>query len=388
VYFFIYKNKIQIRRDYINKPLFVLVLIIVYSVVSFSFLEYDLKKLFQQSFLFFLFIIMYGTFFSINEKKLDDIFKGYLNASFVVSILGLVQVVFYYLTFVDIFAHFSWLGRAHCITNSLIRLHSICPEGGQLGTVLSPAIVYIIYFKDKWNFLGWKKWVIVIAGLMTFSITFFIALFFSLYFRFVSKNKIVDIIVLILLIMWGVNFIVVTSGKYSRAEEKSGLAGIEMRLAESAALLFSLNDLESIKNTNTSTYAWMTNFYVSRHAPYRIFGTGLGSHQQNYLNVYHDDSAYAYGLNSEDGYSLLNRIFSEFGILGLICYICMIFRHVDRNDVVSFSVLFFIIGSFLRGGNYFLTGCIFFHYLFFLAKKQNYQNKLNAKILQENVYNA
>lgn len=371
---FFNKRKFVCNRILVQVPLLVLLGVFLYSLLTLNVLGYDWTKSFQQTFLFVIFIVLYGNFFSLYKGDIDNLFKSYLKTSYVICLLGFFQVIFFAFTTIDVFSYFTRLGDLQKFSNRIIRLRSICPEAGNLGTLLSPAVVYIVYFKDKWNILGWKKWVILSAGFMTASTPFFVTLCVSLYFRFISKGKIIDIIVAAVCIFWGAGFLLATSQNYQKTSS-IGSDGLKMRIFETTSLLFSLDDLDKMENSNASTYAWMTNLYVARHAPFRLLGTGLGTHQQNYVSIYRNTKAYAYGLNSEDGYSLLNRIFSELGILGLVGYLYLVFRHVSRKDVVSFSLLFFLVGSFLRGGNYFLSGCIFFHYFYFIAKEHHYRMK-------------
>ena len=376
----------KIKKNFISIPLRIIFIIFIYSFITSYILGYNQTKLFQQTFFFIIFTFLYATFFTAQEKKLDDLFKKYLKASYVISLLGLIQVIFFFFFDIDIFSHFTTLGYLQCISHRIIRLRSICPEAGSLGTILAPAVFYIIYFKDKWGIVGPQKWIILAACLFSTSMTFVVTVLFALYFRFLSKNKKFDIITIIICLIWGSTLITYASQKkYEQNISYANAKGIKMRLIETSSLLLSLDNLEEMEKSNASTYAWMTNLYVSRHAPFRLTGTGLGSHKQNYLRTYQNASVYNYGLNADDGYSLLNRIYSEFGLLGLALYLFFIFRRLDRKDVISFSLLFYLVSAFLRGGNYFANGCIFFHYFFFIAKNQYFESLKNSTIKNQDL---
>ena len=88
-----------------------------------------------------------------------------------------------------------------------------------------------------------------------------------------------------------------------------------------------------------SSYATMVNVWVALNAPNRIMGTGLGTHELNYYREYKSDYIF-YGLNAQDGYSLLNRLYSEFGVLGLILCLWVIYRNYNLNNIINISVFF------------------------------------------------
>jgi hypothetical protein len=376
VYALLKINKIHIEKNYFVTPLKVLAVMVAYGVISCHLLGYSSFKLLQQSCIFIVFFALYTVFFSATRINLQDLFKKYLLACYYVSILAYIQIFIYFVFNFDIFSFGTWLGETQLIQARIIRPRAFCPESGHLGTIFSPALVYIIFFKDKLRILHKKKFVILSLAMLTMSMNAYISICAALYFRFISKRKITDYFFLCVILLWGVtSFVNMSQNVDVQRTDRANFEGIKMRVFETGAILFSLEDLAAIEGTNSSTYALASNFYVAMKAPLRILGTGLGTHRYNYQRINRSNDYYAYGLNSEDGYSLLNRIFSEFGIVGLFLYLFAVFRRVDRHDIISFSLLFYIIGAFLRGGNYFVSGLIFFHYFFFIAKSQYYKRE-------------
>lgn len=381
IYFYFSKgHKNGLYRPYFKLPLIILIVIFVYSLISCTYFEYDYSKLFQQFGAILLYIYLYSIFFSYARVDLRQLFIRYIKVSYYVSLLGIVQIAVYYVTNVDIFRAFSWFESPPMLGANIIRLRSICPEGGQLGTILAPAFIYCFYFNDSFRILKNKKWIIGIAALLTSAMTIVVTTIIMLYLKYVSKNKVIDFITLLVLTLGGTVFLITTISRTEKVtSSNAGFDGIIMRVQDTTDILLSLDDLDKLEDTNSSTYAWATNFYVARHAPSRLAGTGLGTHQQNYHSVYKNSNAYSYGLNAEEGYSLLNRIFSEFGYIGLVLYLFFMIRHLDRKDVISFSLFFYILSAFLRGGNYLIAGVIFFHYFYIISKEMNYgkNNKRN-----------
>jgi hypothetical protein len=128
---------------------------------------------------------------------------------------------------------------------------------------------------------------------------------------------------------------------------------------------------DSYEDMNASTYALLVNKWVAANAPSRIFGTGLGTHEQSYKKLYNNNTYQLYGLNSEDGYSLYNRIFSEFGYVGLVSLFVFLIIFLNTKNIINLSVLFFIIAVIIRGGHYTLYGTVMFFYLYYLTSKSS-----------------
>ena len=142
-----------------------------------------------------------------------------------------------------------------------------------------------------------------------------------------------------------------------------------LRFQQTATALSSLNNIYVIESLNNSSYALLANTYVATHAPLRWTGTGLGTHKLNYHAVYQSNRP-LYGLNDEDGYSLFNRLLSETGILGLLVYIVFLFKCRSKQSMINTCVLFYLLGTFIRGGNYFVYGMIFYNMLYYFSYKE------------------
>ena len=71
-----------------------------------------------------------------------------------------------------------------------------------------------------------------------------------------------------------------------------------MKIVESQRML-SMSNPEDFSEINMSSFALVSNLYAARNAPCRILGTGLGSHESNYENVY-NGTFFNLTLNSSD----------------------------------------------------------------------------------------
>lgn len=380
------RNRPFVRYSYFRKPFLVLVILFIYSFLSSYILDYQLFKLFQQFFVISIVMYIYSRFFDKYEGNTELLFINYIKASVLISVLGLLQVIVYFFSRIDIFSIFSWLPFPHTLGNGLIRLRSICPEGGMLGTLLNPCLVYLFYFNDKYQLIGKYKYVILLAAILTSAGTTVVTFASIFYFKYISKHKYIDFVFALFLVLGGIGFFIsMSSSNMIYNKNSRGLGAVIYKIQETANVLTSLDDFESIEGTNVSTFVLTSNFYASNNAPNRLLGTGLGTHRQNYENYVPYSRHPAYGLNKDDGYSLMNRMYSEFGIVGILLFIVFVLKGLDRKDVISFSVLFYIVGVFLRGGLYWQTGNIFFFYLFFLAKKR-YNESFLIKKYNENYF--
>ena len=127
---------------------------------------------------------------------------------------------------------------------------------------------------------------------------------------------------------------------------------------------------------NASTYAWLTNIKVAIEAPYRICGTGLGTHKDSYerLNPESFNSYRLYGLNKDDAYSITTRIYSELGLIGIFVMILFLYKNINRHNVGNMMALGYLLNRLITGGHYTTTGMFLFLFLFYYTNKKSIQN--------------
>lgn len=298
---------------------------------------------------------------------MDGLFYKYLQIAFFVAIIGLIQFIVYYLLSRDIIVLFSH--NAPEMNPGIIRITSILHEPGYLAGILIPAGVYhfnsLIENKSKKNIIHFS--VILASIILTFSNAAYIVFSLALGYLLILKRK-----KSVLLFIAG--FILFLSFKIPITIKKNNIF-FERPFRIMEQTFSGLNELNvnMFEKLNTSTFALLSNLYVSVNAPSRIFGTGLGTHEQNYKSVYsslHNE----YGQNAQDGYSLLIRIYSEFGIVGIFLLFLFIVKNHNSKNIINLSVLFLIFQFFIRGGHYTLYGTIFF-FFFYYYSGQNCPNQ-------------
>lgn len=360
-----------IRHSLVKAPhvLVYLTLFFAYSVVvATTILGYPMSKGLQQYGLLTLYILIYYSLLSQQKANIEGLFIVYLKVAKVVGLLGFIELCAYAATHIDIFSFTLWAKTNTEVASHIIRVHSTLAEGGYYGTILSPFIAYIILYKDKFHLF--KRWQLVLiftslaCSLSTIAFITVAICLFKWFYRRVNKGILFKMIGACAI---GIVIFFVSTTKQSDSEK--GFSGIMLRFQQTATALSSLNNIYVIESLNNSSYALLANTYVATHAPLRWTGTGLGTHKLNYHAVYQSNRP-LYGLNDEDGYSLFNRLLSETGILGLLVYIVFLFKCRSKQSMVNTCVLFYLLGTFIRGGNYFVYGMIFYNMLYYFSYKE------------------
>lgn len=350
--------------------------IFMISVINISHNSYDYGKFIQQYTLLFIVIIGYSIFFSYNLYAIDSLFSKYLKIMYFICILGLIQFILCLLLQVDIFP-FTLDGYIQKQpAHRIMRIHSILAEAGNLGTLLTPAVAVI--FNKRNFFIENKKLSIVI--LITFFLTLatisLVALALIINYWLYNKFKFLKYAYLFIIISI-IPFLFTTMKNIEVTGEMNNqnfFTIMQYKVVQSASALDS-NEINDYESLNASSYAILANLWVAKNAPSRIIGTGLGTHPESYKRVYPETGHYLYGLNSQDGYSLLNRIFSEFGWIGLSIYVLFIIKNINTKNAINIACLFYIITILMRGGHYTMYGVIFFNFLFLLSSTKRTKNE-------------
>lgn len=364
------------------------------SIINIRLVGYEYDKFIQQFILLSTYSLCYYNFFKYIDRDIDSFFKKYLKLAYYMSFLGLIQFGVYFLIGKDPFLFMYGRDAVPEIASRIMRVSSILTEPSQLSAMLTPALVVILLGGDKFKYAlkPIQKWVIIgVIGLTFSTITYLIAVLIIGYkYIFYQKNNIVRIaaasLAIVILIYFSMSGSMGDSSSGSNKEGEGAFADMTMKIEDTFSA-FKEIDPKAFELLNLSTYATMTNIWVAMNAPQRIAGTGLGTHSQNYYSSYKSDYSY-YGLNSEEGYSLFNRIFSEFGMIGAILFIFFLFRNLNKKNIISIAVFFFILSQAIRGGHYIRYGVILYLFLFyysgwFYAKLLKRRNRAESKCLKE-----
>lgn len=361
--FVCWRNNNQLKFS--KNLLIFFILMLCYSIIDLFLVNYPFAKFIQQTILLIPFIFGYYIFFRIKKNRLENIFDKYLNVAYIISLLGLIQLIIFFITNKDIFIYFI-NGSPPIVAPRFIRVRSILIEPGALALLITPALAYYILKSEyKKRFL-----VILTAFILTFGAASYLIFFSIILYKIWQKNKkyilLAGSLIVIFLIFNPFN-------TEDNREDLTGFNGVINRFNETYEG-FSDMDPHSFELLNLSTYATLTNLWVSLNSPNRISGTGLGTHYLNYSNLYQSNFE-NYGLSSDDGYALSIRILSEFGVIGLFIFLIFLFIFFNRKSIYNVSTLFILLTLFIRGGHYVLYGVIFWIlFYYFTSKKMNPTN--------------
>nr|WP_321486341.1 hypothetical protein [uncultured Draconibacterium sp.] len=340
----------SVERIKLKNIIILFSIVAIHGLVTITLNNYEYSKFFQQFLLLLVTIIGYSLLFNIKGISRELLFFSYLKIALISSVFTVIQFFLFKVAGISILMSYG----------ASDRFSSFFGEAGYLIQFLIPATCYYLskiidHGIDK-DSLICSILLIVSFILAKSSAGIFILTLFVIY-KLVRVKYLAYIIPLAFLLY----FLLPNIFNYDNTfKEKSYFLKIQETFEGVSSI-----DPMIFEQLNLSSYATLSNLYVSINAPSRLFGTGLGSHEQNYHKVYPSSNRRHYGLNSEDGYALGNRIFSEFGIIGLILFGFIVFKFYNKNDLISTSLLFFILFVFIRGGHYTINGTIFFFMLYF-----------------------
>lgn len=340
----------------------------VWSLLAILMVGYSPWKFVQQFILLFYFFSAYHILFNNNRDHINDIFRMYLRVAFVLCILGLLQFAVLYLTGFDIFFMFKEREYVLLETGNITRISSICAEPGNFSRVITPALGYYL-FKDHRDRKEWTRFlVILLTFFLTFSTMSYVIFFAMVGYKYliIKKNIIVRAAATVLSCIVAVfifNIITATEGKIGQGEDRTLLSDVSIKIRD---VVGGFKDFtpETIETLNLSSYATLMNVWVALNAPNRVFGTGLGTHEQNYQNVYYSDSEF-YGLNMQEGYALANRLYSELGLAGIFLFVWFLYKCHNKKNIINICVFFALLTVTFRGGHYTRYGTIFFLFLYY-----------------------
>lgn len=318
--------------------------------------------------------IVFYTIIKLNKNNLSELFKVYLNLAFLIASFGIIQEISYLFHIKPIY-DLSYLlpnWRFPIRTNTnFLRINSILPEPSTFCIVMLPAVFTSFHalFKNNKNFLNRTKSAIIIIsvfsslsllGYIGMSISIFILTFHMFRQKFIILSC--TCVALILAVSY-----------FSIPEFKE-------RVNDTSDVLLGNKKIET---TNLSTFTLLSNAIITlevlKQSP--IFGFGLGSHEISYnKNI---DNIVEFNpnrllLNKKDANSLLLRILSETGIIGLFFLLIFLIKYFVKENrsleisfrVINNAVLIFFIIRLIRQGHYFNDGIFFFFWLYYFTGSQ------------------
>lgn len=306
---------------------------------------------------FFLLLIptYYFSFFTFFKDKFEDILLLYCRLCFILAIIGILKLPY------DLSQGESF--------------HSIMLEPAHYCTVIFPA--FFITLREKKIPRYYYK-IILLSILLTGSSLGIIGLGLAiiLYAKKISIMKIIYSMILVVF-LGGVMY-------YSFSP---------FRLRFDDTIKSSASG--DLSKANLSTYALLSNFYVSSKsfASNPLIGNGVGSHLNSramYLKDIEGIEVFEEmgmdHLNAQDAGSLFSRLLSEMGLVGIVGVFYFIWKfyvsntedELSSNTIVSRGILLYFFAKLFREGHYFSPEMYFFVFLYLF----NYYDRIKSKNLQ------
>lgn len=310
--------------------------------------------------------------FQLNTTKL---FSYYMRGCVWVSVLGIIQVISYLIGFVPGY-DYGWLLNKWSVVSGAgwgIRMNSIFSEASQCAIFLGPAAFVSVHnlLEKKDRFINKSQSLIILLALfLTTSSTGYIGLFIIGLLITINYARIGNFIFAIVLFAGLGNVI------YNNVPE------FQKRVDSAIGLWVDQNF--AIENVNSSSFVLFNNYHIAIQNFIRnpIAGTGLGSHAIAFdkYSLTKQNGIIDITFNKSDANSMLLRLISETGLIGILFFIIFISRFYVRKPqdhlggeawIVSNALLVIIFMYMIRQGNYFLNGFPFFMWLYYYNAKNN-----------------
>ena len=353
--------------------------IIIFSLINIFFGNTTLFLLTRQAAGIFLIALAFFLLFKINNYDVKKLFKIYFNVAFLVALIGLVQAISFLLGFKSGY-DFSYLfpNWRLALQMGFLRVNSILSEPAEFCYVMTPAFFVSVASLANKKYATIKKWkslVIVSAFMLTFSVVGYVGVFLTLALLIYNYRKIGYLLLLGSLL---VSIIAFSWGYFE---------GFQRRIGDAIEVVKGEKNLEYV---NLTTFAWISNAMVTYNVflDSPIFGHGLGSRPlsyDKYIGEVVDIERAPVPQNREGGNSLLLRILSEMGLLGILMVFSFLFRFYlprgkNKSDhlwVTSNAVLVAFLIMLIRSEHYFAGGVFFFFWLYYFTWKANDKQKKN-----------
>lgn len=308
------------------------------------------------------------------EFDVRVLFKAYMNGAVFVSIIGAIQVVSIVVGFRPGY-DYTWTGLFNkwglSGGEAGLRVNAIFSEPSTYAAIIAPAMFVALYNVVTTKTFMVKRWqsiLILVVYFFTFSSVGYIGIFVAIILLMVNYGfgRFILFFLPLLLLAFYVLYNNVEDFRY-RLDSTVYLfqtGQVDIGKQHGSAIVFYNNYVVATEN-------FKTNF---------LFGTGLGSHPYAFdkYSITQNIETFGFANNSSDANSMLLRIISELGILGVIFSFVFLRRNFVRRDakdpdniywILSSATLCIIVLYLLRQGHYFLNGFPFFVWIYFYTRQ-------------------
>ena len=389
--------------------LLTIVVIVVLSLYN-IYADNTTPVLFLKQFVIVSFISFTSFMFIYNNRNnLNYIINLYLKISFVFACIAVFQEIFYIVEFKP-FYDFSYLMFNYqqiAGYGFLIRTPSFCFEPPMFAFALIPATFISLYSFITGNFKivsKTKSLIIIVATFLTYSAIGYFSLFLSTIFLLLWNYKKIKIKNFILFLFLG--FFIFALGGSEIASRITDVVALQRNdiskykldeISRDKKKRGKINIQKGDKNVNMSSYLLMVHFKRTIDDFYEnpIIGKGLGAYTyiknsvklKKYVFVKFPDWVQ---FRLDGSTSLIFKIIVEFGLIGVIMllvilyrYYILDFKYVNKFNifiVINNAMLVYIVFVLLRMPFYFCNGLWIFVWLYVFSKQQFIKEYNNENI--------
>jgi hypothetical protein len=322
---------------------------------------------------FFASVLFYNYVFQMYKFDIKGLFLLFMKGCYLVSLLGLIQVVSYQIGFSPGY-DYSWLFNKWALVQGGIgiRMNSVFSEPAYYAAVVAPAFftsTYCLIRREHYFLTRRQHFVIFIAYFLTFSTLGIIGMFVTLLLLLINLGFFKYALIIGPIAYFGFNY-----AFEEIPEFRDRLEGTQEVFLE--------QNITSYK-VHGSSFVLYNNWHVATENFKRnwLFGTGLGSHPVAFekYSLTNNIGVVKIDFNSQDANSLFLRLMSETGLYGMIVMLvflikCFVSKSKSQDNemwLISNGAALIMILYLARQGHYFLNGFPFFMWLYYFTWKKN-----------------
>ena len=307
----------------------------------------------------------------IGNHDIDAIFRKYIAVSKIVLLLGFLQVVLVAVGLREWFYFvFPFLSDSHMS----IRFQSVTQEPSYIAFTFAPVVflsLYNLFYRASYHLSRTWSVLFVVSYVLTLSTVAFAGLFVMILMLDLRRMTFQKYLFagLATLLIFASSWLV-----YNFIEP------VKLRIDDTwHGLRHGLADVNVIRKLNLSSYAFLSNLYVTTESLKEnpLTGSGLGTHANNYDRFIPEELKKRGDLNREEANSLAFRLLSETGITGFVLFLVFLIRYRIRSGtgngrsdllwIINNGILVMIILCLIRNGHYTLQGRMLFLLLYYYS---------------------
>ncbi|MEY3598064.1 MAG: hypothetical protein RL521_486, partial [Bacteroidota bacterium] len=315
----------------------------------------------------------------IYDEDVSSLFKFYMKSAFVVSAIGIMQVVTQRVGFSPGY-NFGWLLNKWGVIYAEgggIRMNSLFSEPSYYSSTMAPAFfvgLYNVVNRKNPMFITLRQsLVVVLAYPLTQSGVGMFGILISILLLVINSGFLRYSFLIGPILAFGFNY------AYDNNEE------FRSRV-DSTFEIYNTGNIYSYDIHGSSFVLYNhTHIATENFKENPIFGTGLGSHETAFdrFSLTNMSGVVDIEFNKADANSMALRLMSETGIVGLLFFGYFFLSNwvlkgwtlKDEYWVISNACFLIIALQLLRQGNYFYCGFPFFLWLYYYTKNANARDK-------------